>query len=45
MSDYSLTQGNGRVVIGRRLSDIDELIFFNRQLNQQEIDDIYNIYP
>ena len=48
------TPGNDRVAIGRRSSDVDsfydniavdELIFFNRQLGQEEIDDIYNMYP
>ena len=52
-SSYNYTAGDGRVVVGRLYVnrdykyasvEIDELIFFNQALQEDEVKEIYNMY-
>ena len=49
----TLTMGTGRVVVGRKYTstdshyahvEVDELIFFNEALMEQEVMELYNMY-
>ena len=52
-SDGYDTEGTGQVVIGRRYInsnrdyahvEVDELIFFNHALSDEEVEELYNMY-
>ena len=51
--EFSRIQGNGRVVLGRRFTDdddnyattdVDEILFFNQSLSDDQISELYNLY-
>ena len=54
LSSYNYTAGDGRVVVGRQYVnidyyyyasvEIDELIFFNEALLEDEVKEMYNMY-
>ena len=53
-SDGTHTTGEGRVVVGRKHTnynrfyahvELDELIFFNETLTNEEVNQLYDVYP